>query len=175
MGPAPARLPDSSTMPGERSLLLVLLALSVELPPAPSPGYCPRAGSATSCGTSCRNDTACSPGEKCCARAPCSAWGSPWLPKPGLCPRKRAQRSAVACPNRCADDRDCPGERKCCFSGCGLACASPDRGTALPSPSGAPLPPGPGLTRPASSQPSVCAPSTAHGCPAAAPCPLQPR
>ncbi|KAM6243177.1 uncharacterized protein M6G45_011497 [Spheniscus humboldti] len=49
--------------------------------------------------------------------------------KPGLCPRKRAQRSAAACPNRCTDDRDCPGDRKCCFSGCGLSCAPPGTGS----------------------------------------------
>uniref|UniRef100_A0A8D0G1Q4 WAP domain-containing protein n=1 Tax=Strix occidentalis caurina TaxID=311401 RepID=A0A8D0G1Q4_STROC len=134
-------------MPGQRTLLLGLLVLFVELPPAPAqhPGYCPRTGSASmaSCGLSCHNDTACSPGEKCCTRAwgslhqdtgatgqphgsapphpsvgePQVLWGhagcTPSLPsppaKPGLCPRKRAQRSAAACPNRCADDRDCPG------------------------------------------------------------------
>uniref|UniRef100_A0A8V5H2W8 Uncharacterized protein n=1 Tax=Melopsittacus undulatus TaxID=13146 RepID=A0A8V5H2W8_MELUD len=80
-----------------------------------------------SCGRSCANDTSCSPGHKCCPRGCCTR------SKPGLCPRKRVQSSAVACPNRCADDRDCPGNRKCCFSGCGLACALPDRGRAPPS------------------------------------------
>lgn len=53
--------------------------------------------------------------------------------KPGFCPRKRARSSAATCSNRCADDRDCPGNRKCCFSGCGLACARPNTGTAAPS------------------------------------------
>uniref|UniRef100_A0A8C8A6M9 WAP domain-containing protein n=1 Tax=Otus sunia TaxID=257818 RepID=A0A8C8A6M9_9STRI len=77
------------------------------------------------CGPSCGNDTACSPGDKCCPRGCCArclraepgkaAWGS-------LHQDTGATGLAAACPNRCADDRDCPGDRKCCFSGCGLAC-----------------------------------------------------
>ncbi|XP_062479862.1 WAP four-disulfide core domain protein 3-like [Pezoporus occidentalis] len=100
-------------------------------PPAESPGYCPRPGSAGggSCATSCRNDAACSPGEKRCSRGCCARCLRAEPAKAGLCPRKRVRRSAAACSNRCADDRDCPGNRKCCFSGCGLACASPDRGS----------------------------------------------
>uniref|UniRef100_A0A8C6Z9Y0 WAP domain-containing protein n=1 Tax=Nothoprocta perdicaria TaxID=30464 RepID=A0A8C6Z9Y0_NOTPE len=72
---------------------------------------------------SCHNDSACSPGHKCCSLGCCA-------PKPGLCPRLRALRSGAACPNRCADDRGCPGALKCCFTGCGLACAAPQAGTA---------------------------------------------
>ncbi|XP_063206394.1 WAP four-disulfide core domain protein 3 [Chroicocephalus ridibundus] len=78
---------------------------------------------------SCRNDTACSPGEKCCTRGCCARCMRAEPAKPGLCPWKHARRSAAACPNRCADDRDCPGSRKCCFSGCGLACVPPDTGS----------------------------------------------
>ncbi|PKK16661.1 hypothetical protein A306_00000412 [Columba livia] len=77
---------------------------------------------------SCRNDTVCSPGQKCCTRGCCARCTPAQPAKPGVCPRKRARSSAATCSNRCADDRDCPGNRKCCFSGCGLACARPDTG-----------------------------------------------
>ncbi|OPJ85030.1 keratin-associated protein 10-7-like [Patagioenas fasciata monilis] len=95
-----------------------------------SPGYCPRASSParTSCRMSCRNDTMCSPGQKCCTRGCCARCTPAQPAKPGFCPRKRARSSAATCSNRCADDRDCPGNRKCCFSGCGLACARPNTG-----------------------------------------------
>ncbi|XP_064321405.1 LOW QUALITY PROTEIN: WAP four-disulfide core domain protein 3-like [Phalacrocorax carbo] len=78
---------------------------------------------------SCHNDTMCSRGEKCCTLGCCARCVPAEPAKPGLCPRKRVQRSTAACHNRCTDDRDCPGDRKCCFSGCGLACAPPDRGS----------------------------------------------
>ncbi|XP_037258555.1 WAP four-disulfide core domain protein 3-like [Falco rusticolus] len=97
-------------------------------PSAESPGYCPHASSTrgVTCGMSCHNDTACSPGEKCCIRGCCARCMRAEPAKPGFCPWKRVQRRATACPNRCADDRDCPGDRKCCFSGCGLACTPRD-------------------------------------------------
>ncbi|XP_064023852.1 WAP four-disulfide core domain protein 3 [Pogoniulus pusillus] len=107
-------------------------------PSAESPGYCPRSSSAigASCGTSCHNDSACHPGEKCCTHGCCAHCVPAEPAKPGLCPRKRAQRGAAACPNRCADDRDCGGDHKCCFSGCGLGCVPPGtvsrRATAKP-------------------------------------------
>ncbi|XP_061217259.1 WAP four-disulfide core domain protein 3 [Neopsephotus bourkii] len=88
-----------------------------------SPGCCPRTGSARSC----RKGSACSPGQERCTRGCCARCLRTGPAKPGLCPRKRVQRSAVACSSRCAHDRDCSGNRKCCFSRCGLACASPDR------------------------------------------------
>uniref|UniRef100_A0A8B9P3Q6 WAP domain-containing protein n=1 Tax=Apteryx owenii TaxID=8824 RepID=A0A8B9P3Q6_APTOW len=98
---------------------------------SPGPGYCPAAGSAgtDTCGTSCQNDTACGPGQKCCTVQPL--------------------RSSAACANQCADDRGCPGTHKCCFSGCGLACTPPYAGTGLPTRPMAPGSPQHGLPSPA--------------------------
>lgn len=49
--------------------------------------------------------------------------------KPGVCPRKPASPDFAPCPSRCEDDRTCPGDEKCCFTGCGLGCVSPYKGT----------------------------------------------
>uniref|UniRef100_A0A7M4EL45 WAP domain-containing protein n=1 Tax=Crocodylus porosus TaxID=8502 RepID=A0A7M4EL45_CROPO len=44
-------------------------------------------------------------------------------------PRKPASPDFAPCPNQCEDDRTCPGDEKCCFTGCGLGCMSPYKGT----------------------------------------------
>uniref|UniRef100_A0A8B9IWX4 WAP domain-containing protein n=1 Tax=Amazona collaria TaxID=241587 RepID=A0A8B9IWX4_9PSIT len=104
-----------------------------------------------SCGTSCRNDTACSPGEKCCAHGCCTrclrAEPAPlpgpapsrgqWvgvLPRahPGLCPPMTDGHRAAKCLLLCLQDRDCPPEQKCCLQGCGRTCVPPLQGKTPP-------------------------------------------
>ncbi|XP_067164080.1 WAP four-disulfide core domain protein 3 [Apteryx mantelli] len=133
-GPEPGRRAGSGRepepprqWPGLRSALPPGCGVQRASPFAVSPGYCPAAGSAgtDTCGTSCHNDTACGPGQKCCSLGCCTRCVGAQPAKPGFCPRKRALRSGAACANQCADDRGCPGTHKCCFSGCGLACTPP--------------------------------------------------
>lgn len=119
VGPA-ARLPDSSTMPGERTLLLALLALLAELTPTlaqqHSPGYRSTAPAVT-------------PAPR---RAPRRRWPPAILPVPGKAGECPAGGSGAPRPPRlyCLSDHSCPGAEKCCESGQVRTCLLPTTGTA---------------------------------------------
>lgn len=112
--------PRSSKMPGAGTLVLVLLALCMELPPAPAQQ--PRAGdhgAAPAAGPLPR-------------RAPRGRRLPPTPPAPskaGECP---AAGSGAPRPSRlyCLSDHSCPGAEKCCRRGDVRACLLPATGTA---------------------------------------------
>ncbi|KAM9647809.1 uncharacterized protein ACIBXB_011084 [Morphnus guianensis] len=114
VGPA-ARLPDSSTMPGERTLLLALLALLAELPPTLAQQH--RAGYRSTA-------PAVTPAPR---RAPRRRWPPAILPVPGKAGECPAGGSGAPHPPRlyCLSDHSCPGAEKCCQSGQVRTCLLP--------------------------------------------------
>ncbi|XP_053937923.1 WAP four-disulfide core domain protein 3 [Cuculus canorus] len=105
---------DSSTMPGECSLLLVLLVLSAELPPTPAQEHRDGDQGSAPVATPARR------------RAPRGRWSPAILPVPGKageCPAGRG----VLHPAKmyCLFDHDCPGTEKCCQSGQMRTCMLP--------------------------------------------------
>lgn len=66
-------------------------------------------------------------------QTPPVSW-SPFPPtaKPGICPKRKVLHTFAPCKSSCRDDSDCPHHKKCCFTGCGLGCLPPQRGTVVP-------------------------------------------
>lgn len=119
VGPA-ARLPHSGKMPAQRTLLLALLVLFVELLPTPAQQH--RAGDEGAA-------PAVTPAPR---RAPRGRWLPAALPAPGKAGECPAGGSGAPRPPRlyCLSDHGCPSAEKCCQSGQVRTCLLPTTGTA---------------------------------------------
>ncbi|KAG6938447.1 WAP four-disulfide core domain 3, partial [Chelydra serpentina] len=114
-----------STMKSGAIVLLGLLALWAQLPPASAqvrPGACPKPQGLGLCVERCRGDYSCPPGQKCCSNG-CGhvcmkAIIQPRV-RPGACPKPQG---LGLCVERCRGDYSCPPGRKCCGNGCGHVC-----------------------------------------------------
>ncbi|XP_037771858.1 WAP four-disulfide core domain protein 2-like isoform X1 [Chelonia mydas] len=123
--------------PGTILLLVGLLALWAELPPAagqrrPRPqekeGECPdTVVEAANCTEECQTDSDCEENLKCCQTG--CGW-SCQIPnvKPGSCPVVSGGIPLLGlCRNQCKMDSQCPGIMKCCMNGCRKqACVRPN-------------------------------------------------
>uniref|UniRef100_A0A6I8PHS6 WAP four-disulfide core domain 8 n=1 Tax=Ornithorhynchus anatinus TaxID=9258 RepID=A0A6I8PHS6_ORNAN len=100
-------------------------------------GSCPASPPGTKgsadCVRSCRRDTTCPQGQKCCSFGCSQVCTTPVkgvTQRPGTCPQL-SPRTKGACDRRCRTDDSCPQGQKCCTNGCDYYCMDPVKTTIL--------------------------------------------